>query len=482
MNMMQGDLRLNDRITEDDAFRAAETFFACMLADNNVMADSGLDEEDFAEDLHKRIFRTALRLFQSQQHINAVSLKPGIPKDVQGLKCSPAEYLTRLQMHGATPGIQYELDASLQIIKGVALARGLAEDAKLATEIATEGHSLLTLDEEIEALEQRLKERRTRLSALKAGVSAGDAYLTAFNAAARSDGVAGVPIAMVELAKVLSEPVLEAGNLYGLLSSSGEGKTSLTIQLILHAVKHGHPVLFLSYDQSAAQCVRQMIAQEKGIDIRQQRDPSKFMSQQEQETCVNFALWLKKQPLDIIRCQREGIAQLVAYARRFIKKHANGKTPLVVVDHVGKVKPRDPKLSPDRISGDVTVEAKACADETQSAWLVLNQRNSFGTRRDNPRPIAADLYGGEGARADYDAIAYLYRAEKYKAEREKIAATKADWEKISSVFGSEVAGVAEIGSIKVRFGDPTITETLKFEARYTRYVSDKPPVVQERMI
>ena len=56
---------------------------------------------------------------------------------------------------------------------------------------------------------------------------------------------------MPEIAKVLSEPVFEAGNLYGLLSSSGEGKSSLTMQLIYHAVEQGHPVLFLSYDQSA---------------------------------------------------------------------------------------------------------------------------------------------------------------------------------------------------------------------------------------
>ncbi|AFL51374.1 replicative DNA helicase [Sinorhizobium fredii] len=478
---MHAEFKLNDRITEDDAFQAAEKFFACVMSDNNIMADCGLDVDDFAEELHKRIFREAVKLFQSQQHINAVSLKPAVPKHIERLPCSPAEYLVNLQKLSVNPAIRYELDASLQIIKGVALARGLAEDAKLATEIASEGHSLLTLDEEIESLEQRLKERRTRLASLKAGVSPGASYLNAFNASARRDGVVGVPIALQEIAKVLSEPVLEAGNLYGLLSSSGEGKTSLTIQLILHAVKHGHPVQFLSYDQSAAQCVRQMIAQEKGIDIRQQRDPSKLMTQHEQDECVQFAMWLDKQPLEIVRCQREGVGQLAAYARRFIKKNATGQTPLIVIDHIGKVKPRDPKLSADRISGEVTVELKALADETQSAVLILNQRNSFGTRRDNPRPIAADLYGGEGARADYDAVMYLYRAEKYKAAREKIAASESDWKKIHKVFGSEVEGIAEIGSIKVRFGDPTITETLKFEARYTRYVSNRPAVSQERM-
>ena len=85
--------------------------------------------------------------------------------------------------------------------------------------------------------------------------------------------------------------------------------------------------------------------------------------------------------------------------------------------------------------------------------------------------ISADLYGGKGAKADYDGIIYLYWAEKYKADRVATAATNSDWKKINKVFGSEIEGIAEIGSIKCRFGDPNVRETLKFEAQYTRYVS-----------
>ncbi|WP_162895177.1 DnaB-like helicase C-terminal domain-containing protein [Rhizobium terrae] len=296
----------------------------------------------------------------------------------------------------------------------------------LAGAVAPETDTLLTLADEIEHIEQRLKELKSRFRDTTSIASPGASDLSMFEASARRDGVIGVPIALQEIAKVLSEPVFEAGNLYGLLSSSGEGKSSLTMQLIYHAVKEGHPVLFLSYDLSAAQCVRQMIAQVHEISVRQQREPMKLMSQTEQDQCVMFATWVNQQPFDIIRCQREGVDRLVTYARRFIKKRANGKTSFIVIDHIGKVKPRDPKLSADRISGEVTVELKALADETQASVLILNQRNSFGTRRDNPRPIAADLYGGEGAKADYDAILYLYRAEKYKAERVATAATGSD--------------------------------------------------------
>lgn len=470
-----------DRITEDDAFEAAEVFLACMLADNGILADCGLEYEDFAEHLHQTVFKEALEMWRGGQNANSASLKPFIPKHIDKLDVTPAQYLGRLMVRGTDPSVRRGLDGAIQIIKSVSLGRQLAREAQIASDIAKEGHTLLTLADEIEHMEQRLKELKSRFRETTAIASPGSSYLSMFEASARREGVLGVPIALPEIAKVLSEPVFEAGNLYGLLSSSGEGKSSLTMQLIYHAVKEGHPVLFLSYDQSAAQCVRQMIAQVHEISVRQQREPMKLMSQQEQDKCVRFATDINSKPFDIIRCQREGVDRLVTYSRRFIKKRANGKTPFIVIDHIGKVKPRDPKLSADRISGEVTVELKALADETQASVLILNQRNSFGTRRDNPTPIAADLYGGEGAKADYDAILYLYRAEKYKAERVKIAGSGADWKKINSVFVGDLEGVAQIGSVKCRFGDPELTEMLKFEAEYTRYVSQKPARVQKEM-
>ncbi|MGV2099030.1 DnaB-like helicase C-terminal domain-containing protein [Rhizobium sp. 21-4511-3d] len=461
-----------DKITEDDVIEAEQTVIASIFANNEIVNECGLEDSDFTETLHQIVFSAAQKLYSSHQRINAVSLKPFIPLDAGMGDMSPAQYIGKLQIAGARALSQ--LDGSLDIIKGMSLARQLVREAEFAASMAKEGHTLLTLGDEIEQMEVRLKELRSRFAETVAVKSPGSEYLTAFNASSRRDGLIGVPIGLEEIKRVLSESVFAGGNLYGLLSSSGEGKTSLTIQIIFHAIRSGHPVLFLSYDQSAYQCIRQMIAQVHGISVKQQDEPMRLMTETERDQCVKFATWIERQPLEIIRCQREGVGQLTAYARRFIKKRANGRTPLIVLDHIGKVKPRDAKLSPDRISGEVTVELKALADETQSAFLVLNQRNSFGTRRDNPRPISADLYGGEGAKADYDGIIYLYRAEKYKADRVATAATDADWKKIHKVFGSDIEGIAEIGSIKCRFGDPNIREQLRFEAQYTRYEPLQP--------
>lgn len=459
---------------------AEQALLGAILVNNDAFdrVSDFLLPDHFHEPLHRRIYEVSAATIGAGNLVNPVTIKTLLPADDKIGGLTVAQYLARLasdavSIINARDYGQAILFAAKQ--RDTGRVGEALQDAMFNA--ASELGLVASIENQIEALEDIVS-----VFADTKSQSPGSSYLDSFDKAARNDGVAGVPIALPEISRVLSEPVFEAGNLYGLLSSSGEGKTSLTLQLMFHAIKQGHPVLFLSYDQSAAQCIRQMIAQVHGISISQQRQPNDRLSEREKDTCVSFATWIDRTPTNIIRCQREGVIQLCAYARRFIKRHKKvEKTPLIVVDHIGKVKARDPKLSADRISGEVTVEFKAVADETGSAFLVLNQRNSFGTKRDNPRPIAADLYGGEGARADYDAVLYLYRPERYKAEREKIAATDSDWKKINKVFGSEIEGVAEIGAIKVRFGDPTLTESLKFEARYTRYVSTSRQSAEPRM-
>lgn len=450
---------------------------------NNAVLDAikvPLAPDHFYEPLHRKIYQGILDLKAEGKIIKPVTLGPYLPKGDKVGDMTVFEYVGLLAGEACSIVLAPQLAGD---IYKAAAAREAIFSAQEMVSLSYDRWSDLSFMDQITALASKIQATVSELKE-RDHQSPGNSYLSVFESSAAQSGVIGVPVALPELAKVLNEPVFEAGNLYGLLSSSGEGKSSLTMQLIYHAVKEGHPVLFLSYDQSAAQCVRQMIAQVHGIDIRQQRDPSKLMKQTEQDTCVNFAMWLDKQPLDIIRCQREGVSQLVSYARRFISKRSNGKTPFIVIDHIGKVKARDPRLSPDRISGEVTVELKAFADETQSAVLILNQRNSEGTKRLNPRPISRDLYGGEGAKQDYDAVAYLYRPAKYKADMTAVA-TEKDWKNINGVFaefGTEIDTVAEVGVIKARFADPSVREWLKFEARYTRYVSSRPAVAQERML
>jgi len=455
------------------AFEAEQALLGGVLVNQAAMdvIPANLEEHHFEEPLHGAIYREMKRLRADGKGINPVAIKMAVsnaPAQIGGLTFS--QYLVELA--GAAVTIINVPDFAAAILDA-SQRRELIGLAQKLQAIAFEHE--LEIPDDIKAIEDRLAEVRSERAGKEAS-AAGDSYIAMFQSSMSRSGNIGVPICLPEIAKVLSEPVYEAGNLYGLLSSSGEGKTSLVMQIIYHAVLKGHPVLFLSYDQNAGQCVRQMICQVNGTEVRRQNEPDKWLKKEEQDACLDFAMWLNKQPLDIIRCQREGVAQLVSYSRRFVKKRANGKTPLIVIDHIKKIKVRDPRSDAGTQSGEITVELKALADETQSAVILLNQRNSAGVKRDNPRPIDEDLHGGEGARQDYDSVMYLYRPQKYRAKRVATAASDRDWKIINKVFGEfgdedEIKTVAEIGVIKNRFGDPDVREILKFEAKYTRYVS-----------
>ena len=458
---------------------AEQALLGAILINNGLLdaaLAAGLKSSHFSEPLHAMIWDAITDMIDGGKKANPVTVKHLLPAGQMVAGIPISQYLARLTVEAIS--IQPVSDLA-EIIIQASRSRNLMDLGKKAVDAGAQNLQGADFEEQVDAIADGFDLIRSSVQETKGLQTAGASYLKTFDAAAKSEHVAGVPIGIPELARVLGEPTFERGNLYGLLSSSGEGKTSLVLQLIMSAVRAGHPALVLSYDQSPVQLVRQWIAQQHGIEVRRQRQPAQLLNTDEQTKCVQFAQWIDKQPLEIIRCHREGIKPLLSYIRGFHRRHKdNPAERLIVLDHIGKVKPRDPRLDAGSISGEVTVELKAVGDEAHSAIIVLNQRNTDGTKRDNPRPIARDLYGGQGARADYDAIAYLYRSELYRKERVATAASDQDWKKINKVFGAEadIENMAELGALKCRFSNPDITEKLRFEGKYTRYVTPPPTV------
>jgi replicative DNA helicase len=165
------------------------------------------------------------------------------------------------------------------------------------------------------------------------------------------------------------------------------------------------------------------------------------------------------------------------YARRFLTTFAPrfDKVPLIILDHVRKVKPKNERDHERRIAAEVNGVCKDIAAEHDAVWLNLNQRSSSGVKRKNPRPIDADIYGGEMAREDYDGMFYLYRAWKYRSAQLATAADEKEEREIEGRFARErwEEDHAELGALKVRFGDPSVRRRIRFEATFTRYVSTR---------
>lgn len=450
-----------------------------------------LRAEHFYEPLHRRIYDIAAVLMSGGKLATPISVKPFLPANETVGSLTVAEYLARLAAEAVTIVNAHDYG---RMILDMAVRRSLIvaceEAANIAYDAPPEMEPLRIVDEAQTKLSQ-LVDTSSLEGATRVGI--GQSYMDDLSAGYKRGEVRGVPIAFDEIARVLSEPCFEAGNHYGLLSSSGEGKTSLTLKLVYHALRQGHPVLIQSFDQSDKQFVRQMIAQAHEIEVRRQRDP-KQLSEHEWGICNDFARWIDTEaPFDVVHCSAETAPQLVALAKRFVTKPnrrvgkaiAAGKTPLVVTDHIGQVTPHTDKADEGTKARRIGAELKAGARIHGYVQLTLQQRNTRGMERDNPRPISVDLFGGEGAKQPFDAIMYAYRFKKYYSDRAAVASSDADWKKIARVFPdlirSGTEDFTEIGALKVRFGSGAEREQLDFIGRFTDFRSRQPAELQEAM-
>ena len=464
----------------------AESALLGALLVNNAAFDrvsNFLEAAHFHEPLHRRIYEVIEQMIRSGKGANPVTIKSFLPNENIG-DMTMAAYLARLASEAVT--VINVKDYAYAIHEMWIRRRAIVacEDvAALAYDLPADKDILA----EIAPLEDQLVELRAERIKGEAGKGAGQSYRDELSAAYQRGEVLGVPIALGEIANVISEPCFEAGNLYGLLKSSGEGGTSIICQLMTHALKKGHPVCFLSFDQSRGQILRQMVAQQHEIEARRQRD-ARLLSEKEFETCLDFSTWIDRQPFEVVECTNQSAPQLFSLARTFMKRvgHRGGKTAFIVVDHIGAVTPEDRRADEGTKAKGIGNILKEGARRTGAAWLVISQRNSFGMKRDNPRPISMDLFGGDPAKTPFDAIFYLYRFLKFYEERKSIASSDSDWKKIERVFPSAVRtdgeDIAEIGAIKVRFGAANIRERLIFEARFTRFKSDTPPPAQTELL
>lgn len=438
-----------------------------------------LDASHFELEAHGRIFDKVMDAHRNGKSVNTLVVKAAIPSDNIG-DFTVSEYLTMLCGKAAIPKV---VEQYAGIVKMGCVRRATLN---LAPEFSNAAYlDELKIPEELDRLTGELDRLRALALAME-DVGQEDAaieYLSAITGAHKASSTGGVPMPLPELSKVLSDHLFREKRLYGLLSSSGEGKTSLTMQILYAAIMAGHPVLFLSYEQSRTECIAQMAAQVIGTDMRRQMEHTverPLLRENEIDECYQFARRLMAHPFEVIDCKAEDTAdRLIHFAKRFIKRKGNGKTPFIAIDHARAIKPEDGRADEGTKALVIGQKLKSLAKETDSAVLLLQQRSGAGLKRSNPRPVSADLYGGEAARQPFDAIFYLYRAEHHQKEQLDTAADDGEREKIrarfrqtyADLFSVPIEGTAELGCLKLRFGDRSTKAHVDFEPRFTRYKS-----------
>lgn len=451
---------------------AEQALLGAILVNNDAFyrVSDFLKPEHFYEPLHRKIYEVTGERIRGGNMVNPILVKSYLPAGDMVGEMTVAEYLARLAVEAVT--VVNAADYG-KAIYDLAQRRGLivigecmvaeAYDAPADTPAIEIGRN--TEAQIIEAFSDAPDDDSCNVEDIV------DGMVEDFSAR-RMKPV--VPLPLPQLRETIGGD-MEAGMLIGMLSGSGEGKTSLALQIVGEALANGHPVMILSFDQSKPQIIDQIVSQRTGIENTRIR--ARTMMEKEMERYLEALAEAKSMPLRIRKCNGsyDTAGHLVGYVKRSLMPLCRklGKPGLVVVDHARKVCPRDPKAHEGRIAAEINGVFKHFADANGLVWLNLMQRSASGAKRRNPRPIDTDIFGGEQGREDYDAVFYLYRAWKYWQNQIKTSEDAKDEERINARFNREkwTEDQAEIGVLKWRFGDPNKRFRVRFEAQFTRYVS-----------
>lgn len=455
---------------------------------NNAAYDAieGLEGEDFFEPIHRQIWLLIGEMTKQGRPCNPITLKPYLRADDKVGDLTVTQYLVRLCGEAISvinaPDFAKAIIEAAALRRVISLARGLEDTMKAKDPTMQIGKEIDWYSGQLDAVRERV-DLGSSTQALEKST-----YANSLNRTTAI--VSSAPQPFNEIKAVLSEDGWDEGNLYGLVAASGEGKTSLTIHFQLHAVERGHPVLFLSFDQSELQTKMQMVQQRLAISARRQKEHRRdkpALSHKELEQCFEFDDWLNRHHYYFHSCQDENVNELIPIIRRWRKRLPKDcKTPMVFLDHIQAVTPLDRRVDAGTQVKMTTRPLKAMAKKLGISILILNQRNSDGGKRPNPKPKLADMYGGEGAKQDYDAILALYRPYHWHKEIDFDAmpsSTQADekarFRAMRPFMRKNRDGAlhlanesyAEIVPLKVRFGRADVVRELRFIGDQTKFES-----------
>lgn len=453
------------------SIEAEQALLGAVLMNNDsyaLVADI-VEEQHFFEGLHQSLWRMIRERVTAGQQVSVLTLVAVLGKDVAldiGGGTTVAKYLARIVAEAVT--IIGAPDYA-RTIRDLWARRRMIEVARDMQARAVGGFGDQGADAIIEAAEADLTAIRYGKSV--DGVVTIDGALTASidntAKAYQGHGAAGLTTG-ITLVDELIGPMMP-GDLVTLLGASGNGKSALAAQILMHnarpsldTLQGGKAGLMFSLEMEAAQLARRMIAVETGVTSRAQRAgeilPAEF------ELMTDAAKRLAAHPILIDQTPAQTVARIVRKARALKKRH---RLELIVVDHLLEIRPDNPRWSKIDTVENAVRDLKALAKELQVVVLLLAQATREGQKREHWRLRTSDIWGGDAVKQSSDLVLSIAIPSVWLAEREPDQAhEKKAWDKWVSNCQTWV-GKAEIGAPKVRDGESGGWRRVTFDGKRT---------------
>jgi replicative DNA helicase len=248
---------------------------------------------------------------------------------------------------------------------------------------------------------------------------------------------------------------LQRGELFILAARPSMGKTALALNVGRNAaVDSGKKVAVFSLEMTTRSLVMRMLSSEAQVDFAAFR--SGLISTDAHSRLMAAAGRLSDAKLWIDDTGSASILEMRAKCRRLKSQHG---LDLVIVDYLQLARGDRNTQSREQEISEISRGLKGLAKELDIPVLALSQLNRGPeSRKEDKRPMLADLRESGAIEQDADIIGFIYRDIVYNKE-------------------TEFENLAELIIAKQRNG-PTGTVKLEFEGRYAQFrdwpLSDNP--------
>ena len=374
-----------------------------------VKAIEGLNEGDFYNDLHRKIFNAIRTLFSLNKPIDLLTVTETLETS-ENVDAETIKYIASI--YANNEGLSSNQDTYIDILKEKSILRSLAEFSDEIKALSLEDKS--PAKNVLEKAEKGLFEisqggLRNSLTALDVIMS--DTVQTIMKRVQNRGELSGVTTGFTDLNSLLGG--FQKSDLVLLAARPSMGKTALAVNLAVNAAKAGKKVAMFSLEMSKTQIGQRILA-----SFAQMNLSSLFKGELEGQDLVNLITAsneLSKYSLHIDDTAAISLIELKAKLRRL--KMEEG-LDLVIVDYLQLMTTGERVENRVLEISQISRGLKAIAKELDVPVLALSQLSRALEQRPDKRPKLSDLRESGAIEQDADIVMFLYRDYVYNKETE----------------------------------------------------------------
>ena len=398
-----------------------QAILGCVLIDNEIMTSLSdeMTVQDFYDRRHQIIFSAMLNIYKNQMQIDFTTLIAELQIKNQLVEAGGAVYLSSLIDAVYTTA---NITDYIQIVQDAALKRNVIA---AATSIAEAGYnanydSAGYIDYAERLLLDLAKRRRTEGFVPIDTVIENVKNIMLANRA-KAGEITGLSSGFDKLDEVTLG--LQKDNLIILAARPAMGKSAFAMNIAINAATHnvketGEPisVALFSLEMSQEQIVQRMTAAQARVNLT---NIQKGLLSQKEMLLVESAND-ELGALNIYFCD-QGTVTVADIRAKCRKQKSSGGLDLVIIDYLQLINGTGKTGNRQEEVANISRSLKQMARELGVPVIALSQLSREIDKREDKRPIMADLRESGSIEQDADIVMFLYRDGYYNKNSEKVS-------------------------------------------------------------